>query len=253
MNVDTLRAAMPGLSTANAVSYLPLMEAAMRERGITSQLRSAMWLAQVGHESMSLMYFEELNSGQEYEGRVSLGNTQPGDGVKFKGRGPIQITGRTNYTQAGAALNLPLVTNPKMAADPQYAFRISAWWWYAHNINTFADRGDVIGATKVINGGTQGLSDRQYRYGLAIALGGAVVPSTQGDDSMSAQDVQDLKNYIDTQVAAIQQNINQAVKEIRSDTDSGNSIANVRSHQDSQGNALQQLIGLVKGIGKGTP
>lgn len=177
MNVDTLLSAMPGLDRAKATSYLPLMEAAMREYGITSEMRARMWLAQVGHESVSLRYFEEIASGAAYEGRKDLGNTQPGDGVRFKGRGPIQITGRANYTSAGSALKLPLVPNPPMAADPNYAFRVSAWWWATHGLNEISDTGDVVAATRRINGGTNGLDDREQRYALAKALGAAVIVS----------------------------------------------------------------------------
>jgi predicted chitinase len=176
MNVDTLVAAMPGLSRALAESYLAPMEEAMREFGIASELRSRMWLAQVGHESLSLKYFEEIASGAAYEGRRDLGNTQAGDGKRFKGRGPIQLTGRANYTTAAAALKLPLVDNPPMAADPKYAFRISAWWWEAHGLNPMSDKADVLSATRRINGGTNGLADRQSRYDRARGLGAAVVP-----------------------------------------------------------------------------
>ena len=176
MNVDTLLAAMPGLSRAKAEAYLGPMEAALQEFAITSELRARMWLAQVGHESLSLKYFEEIASGAAYEGRRDLGNTQPGDGKRFKGRGPIQLTGRANYTTAGAALQLPLVQDPPMAADPKYAFRISAWWWEAHGLNPISDKADVTAATRRINGGTNGLADRQSRYERARALGKAVVP-----------------------------------------------------------------------------
>lgn len=177
MNVDTLLSAMPGLDRTRATSYLPPMEAAMREYAITSEMRSRMWLAQVGHESVSLRYFEEIASGAAYEGRSDLGNTQPGDGVRFKGRGPIQLTGRANYTAAGNALKLPLVSNPPMAADPQHAFRVSAWWWATHGLNPISDTGDVEAATRRINGGYNGLSDRQNRYRLARGLGARVVVS----------------------------------------------------------------------------
>lgn len=175
MNSATLVAAMPGLTSAKANQYLAPMEAAMREFGITSELRSRMWLAQVGHESVSLRYFEEIASGAAYEGRKDLGNTQPGDGKRFKGRGPIQLTGRANYTAAGKALNLNLVGNPAMAADPKYAFRVSAWWWNNHGLNGFADKSDVTGATRRINGGLNGLADRQSRYNKCKSLGNRVV------------------------------------------------------------------------------
>jgi putative chitinase len=177
VNVDTLLATMPGLSRGDADRYLPLMEAAMREYGATSEMRARMWLAQVGHESGSLRYFEEIADGSAYEGRKDLGNTQPGDGKKYKGRGPIQVTGRYNYTEAAGALGLPLVDRPEMAADPPHAFRISAWWWKAHGLNEISDTGDVVAATKRINGGTNGLSDRQSRYELARRQGAKVAVS----------------------------------------------------------------------------
>jgi putative chitinase len=154
------------------------MEAAMREFQITSEMRSAMFLAQVGHESVSLRYMEEIASGAAYEGRRDLGNTQPGDGVRFKGRGPIQLTGRSNYRNAGNALHLPLESNPGLAGDPKVAFRVSCYWWAAHNLNSYADRGDVFGATRVINGGLNGLDDRRSRYNRIRQLGARVVVSS---------------------------------------------------------------------------
>jgi predicted chitinase len=178
MNADTLVKCMPGLSGTKAQQYLAPMERAMVEFDITSEMRSRMWLAQAGHESGSLVYFEEIASGAAYEGRKDLGNTQPGDGVKYKGRGPIQITGRYNYTKAQEAMGVPLVDQPQLAADPfKDAFRISAWWWKANGLNEISDKGDVVAATKRINGGTNGLSDRQKRYDLAKAQGAKVVVS----------------------------------------------------------------------------
>lgn len=177
MNVDTLLAAMPGLARARAGELLPFNDAAMREYQITNANRAWMWLAQTGHESLSLRYLEEIADGSAYEGRKDLGNTQPGDGKKYKGRGPIQITGRYNYTAAASALNLPLVDQPQMAAQPNVAFRISAWWWFANGLNAISDTGDVTAATRKINGGLNGLSDRQSRHARCKALGpSAVLP-----------------------------------------------------------------------------
>jgi predicted chitinase len=192
MNVDTLMASMPGLSKSKASDYLGPMEQAMVEFDITSEMRSRMWLAQAGHESGSLVYFEEIASGAAYEGRKDLGNIYPGDGTKYKGRGPIQITGRYNYTEAQKAMGIPLVDQPQLAADPFGAsFRISAWWWYANGLNKISDTGDVVAATKKINGGTNGLSDRQKRYDLAKAQGAKVIvqampttPAWTDDDDM---------------------------------------------------------------------
>jgi predicted chitinase len=177
MNVDTLVAAMPGLSRTKANQYVTYCNNAMREFGITTNLRAFMWLAQVGHESVSLMYFEEIASGAAYEGRRDLGNTHTGDGKRFKGRGPIQITGRANYTAAASALKLDLVNNPALAARPEHAFRVSAWWWKTHGLNEISDRGDVTAATRRINGGLNGLADRQSRYSRVKRLGSAVLPA----------------------------------------------------------------------------
>jgi predicted chitinase len=180
MNVDTLIKAMTVGSTtlprSKAEAYLGPMEKAMTKYDITSEMRSRMWLAQCGHESLSLLYFEEIADGSAYEGRKDLGNTSPGDGKKYKGRGPIQITGKYNYTKAQESLGIPLVDQPTLAADPFGAsFDISAWWWYANGLNAISDTGDVTAATKKINGGTNGLSDRQTRYGIAQKLGAAVI------------------------------------------------------------------------------
>jgi putative chitinase len=175
MNANTLQKAMPGLSLSLAQQYQPLCDAAMNEFGITNHHRCWMWLAQVGHESVSLRYFEEIASGSAYEGRRDLGNTQPGDGKRFKGRGPIQITGRTNYTNAGKALKLDLVNNPQMAADPKHAFRVSAWWWKTHGLNEISDTDDVTSATRRINGGLNGLQDRQNRHNSVKRLGQTAV------------------------------------------------------------------------------
>jgi predicted chitinase len=203
MNVGTLMKAMPGLSRNDAQKYLPHIEQAMREFQITTPARAQMFLAQVGHESGSLRYMEEIASGAAYEGRKDLGNTQPGDGRKYKGRGPIQLTGRANYAAAGKALGLDLINHPELAADPRNAFRVSAWWWWQAGLNPIADRRDVNAATRRINGGTNGLTDRQQRYARTSALGDAVLPGKAGpipDRTLrqgdSGNDVKELQTYL---------------------------------------------------------
>src|SRR6266850_5714492 len=96
---DELRQIMPNCSTQKRADYLPYIQQAMQEFDITSYLRETAFLAQLAHESAELRYMEEIASGAAYEGRASLGNTQPGDGKRFKGRGPIQLTGRANYAK----------------------------------------------------------------------------------------------------------------------------------------------------------
>lgn len=145
--------------------YFPGLIAKMNENGINTPLRRVHFLAQIGHESKELIYSEEIASGSAYEGRRDLGNTQPGDGVRFKGRGLIQITGRANYTDFGHARHRDFTSNVEaarqLATDPSLAVDASCWFWNEHNLNQLADRDNVLAITKVINGGTNGLEDRK--------------------------------------------------------------------------------------------
>ena len=131
-----------GAPAATARTYLPLVTAAMREFGITTPPRARMFLAQLAHESAGLTAFEERASGAGYEGNTVLGNTQPGDGVRFKGRGPIQLTGRWNYTHYGRLLGLDLARRPQLAAQPRHGFRLAAAYFEDRGCSRAADRGD---------------------------------------------------------------------------------------------------------------
>lgn len=156
--------------------------------GATTVSRIAMWCAQIGHESAGLRYMEEIASGADYEGRLDLGNTQPGDGRRFKGRGPIQVTGRSNYTKlsewAWSRGIVPtrsfFVDNPAELASDQYGFVGVIWYWTEarSGINAMCDARDIVGVTKAINGGTNGLEDspdgtpgRRTRHQRALAMG----------------------------------------------------------------------------------
>src|SRR5690606_25370634 len=92
-----------------------------------------------------------------------LGNAQPGDGRRYKGRGPIQLTGRANYRAAGKALGLPLEEQPELAAMPEHGFRIAAWYWTMRKLNPLADQGNFLAITVAINGGLNGYADRVRR------------------------------------------------------------------------------------------
>lgn len=106
---------------------------------------------------------------QRYENNVSLGNTQPGDGSRFRGRGLIQLTGRKNYQACSTALGVDFVSNPDLLAQPYYASLSAAWFWASHGLNEVADTGDFEKTTRVINGGLNGQDDRLSRLAVAQA------------------------------------------------------------------------------------
>ena len=177
--------------------YAPGFNEAMLAAGCTTVRRAAMWCAQLGHESAGLLYMEEIASGSAYEGRADLGNTQAGDGVRFKGRGPIQVTGRANYTAVSAwayAHDLVptarfFVDNPAQLASDRYGFIGPVWYWTVarSDINALCDAGDLTTVTRRINGGTNGIDDRRSRYNRCLALGEAILP-TEGDTMSYADD-----------------------------------------------------------------
>lgn len=131
---------------------------------INTKARQCHFLAQVLHESGAFRYTKELASGEAYEGRKDLGNTQPGDGKKFRGRGNIQITGKSNYDLVGKAFNTDLLTYPELLEQYPLACLSAGWFWNSKNLNAKADVNDLIGITKKINGGLNGLADRQLWF-----------------------------------------------------------------------------------------
>lgn len=170
---------MPNLPRAKAREYLPHLLKAMAEADITTPRRQEMFLAQLAHESDELRHMEEIASGVAYEGRRDLGNIQRGDGKRYKGRGPIQLTGRANYRAAGKALGIDLESDPDRAKDPDVAFRIAGWYWMSRNLNRWADAGDFLKVTRLINGGVNGLASREkYLRRAREALAAPVVLPT---------------------------------------------------------------------------
>lgn len=161
LSPDKLRLVMIDADAGRIDRFYQGVVDAMARRCIDTPLRMAHFLAQVGHESGCLRYTEELASGEAYEGRVDLGNTQPGDGPRFKGRGLIQLTGRANYRQYGAACGQDFESDPvRLRDDPAIAVDVAAWYWDTRKLNTYADQDDVKEVTRRINGGYNGLPDR---------------------------------------------------------------------------------------------
>lgn len=140
--------------------FLPHLIHTMQEAEINNPQRIRMFLAQVGHESGQLRYVEELATGQQYEGRKDLGNLEPGDGVRYKGRGLIQLTGKRNYSLAALALDLPLLEQPELLCTPENACRVSGWFWKNNTLNALCDVGFFKELTRRINGGQNGYADR---------------------------------------------------------------------------------------------
>jgi len=139
----------------------PLLASTLARYGINTPLRQAHFLAQCAHECDRFCTLEEYASGRAYEGRRDLGNIREGDGVRFKGRGLIQTTGRSNYNRAAARLSLPLLEKPEMLATPGPALEAACLYWQDRGLNRLADQDDILAVTRAINGGTNGLNDRR--------------------------------------------------------------------------------------------
>lgn len=166
MTAAQLLAIMP-FARKRIGTFLAPLNAAMAEFSIDTRARQASFIAQVGHESGQLAYLRELASGDAYEGRRDLGNTRPGDGRRYRGRGLIQVTGRANYAACGAALGLDLVASPELLEQPVNACRSAGWFWKTHGLNELADAGDQVLVTRRVNGGTNGLAERLALFGAA--------------------------------------------------------------------------------------
>ena len=167
MTKQELKRIAPYASAKNISLYTPLLNKYMGQYGINTQARKAAFLATILHESGSLTYTEEIASGAAYEGRKNLGNSEAGDGKKFKGRGLIQLTGRYNYTVASLATGIDFIKNPELLSEPENATKISCWWWQGKGLNELADKGDFRRITRIVNGGFNGWTDRLNFYNRA--------------------------------------------------------------------------------------
>lgn len=207
VNVDNRAAILAratGLSTERAEEILPAVMDGLTAAQCSNVKRIAMWLAQIGHESDSFNATEEYANGDEATDRW-----------KYKGRTWIQITWSSNYAgfsqwcygRGLVPTSTYFVDNPKPLADLKWAGLGAAWYWTVARptINTLSDNGDIVSVTKLINGGTNGLSDRQARYTRALAVGDALLQLLDGDDFLSALTDAEQKELLDLarQVAGI--------------------------------------------------
>lgn len=188
-----LRQMMPAAG-ARLDAHLPFIGSAMERGGIVTPVRIAAFIAQVGHESGDYLWMQELADGRAYEGRLDLGNTVPGDGPRYKGHGPIQITGRANHRACGQALGIDAEANPLLLTLPQYGTAAAVWFWTVGNgridLNLLADRGWFATITRVINGGTNGLEDRLVRWKRCRAVMGLPPGPTPDEEYLQIMQLQ---------------------------------------------------------------
>jgi predicted chitinase len=192
LTAEHLKSIMPRLTEQRRGELLPFLSSAMTEFAIQTPARAAAFLAQLAHESGQFRFMEEIwgptDAQRRYEPETklsqALGNSEAGDGKRFKGRGPIQLTGRANYRRFGDLLNTDLVGDPARAANPDVAFRVAGLFWSKKGLNELADLATAEAfkeITRRINGGYNGLADRQAFYAVArTALGVADVPVSRG-------------------------------------------------------------------------
>ncbi len=163
-----------GATLARATSWVGPLEDAMAEFEINTPKRQAAFLAQIGHESGGLQWTKEIWGPTEtqlrYEyRRDDLGNNEVGDGERFLGRGPIQITGRRNYARCGAALGLDLISDPDLLELAPAGSRAAGWFWRSHGLNELADMGDFARITLRVNGSLETLAPRMALWTKAKA------------------------------------------------------------------------------------
>lgn len=160
---EMFRKCAPYATQENIDKYYEPLLITMDDYRIDTALRLSCFLANIIHESGSFRYAKEIASGQEYDTgskAKSLGNTleKDGDGQKYKGRGPMQITGKTNYkmitdSSIGAKYKIDLVKNPELLEDPLYGMLAAGWYWNFKGLNSYADRWDFKTIVLKINGG----------------------------------------------------------------------------------------------------
>lgn len=150
--------------------FFPYISKYMKMFEIIGRLREAAFIAQILWESGNLRYTKEIASGIAYEGRKDLGNNDKGDGVKYKGRGLIQITGEANYKGLSIAFGEDFISFPELLELPKDATKSAAWWFLNHGLNKLADESNFRLITKRINGGYNGLAGRTLLYEKALSI-----------------------------------------------------------------------------------
>jgi len=199
IGVDVLTAL--GVPSADAEKWLPWLNKTMVKYGIDTPVRQAMFLSQLAHESGNFRHVvENLNYSAEalrrvfgkyfptdalaqkyarkpemianrvYADRMGNGNEASGDGWKYRGRGLIQLTGTNNYANYSMHAHNNALVDPDIVAQPEYAADSAGWFWATNRLNQLSDTGDVRAVTRRINGGFNGLADREAKYDKLIIM-----------------------------------------------------------------------------------
>lgn len=254
VDLGTLQAIMPRIGGAKGAkqaaivaAIAPALQETLARYEINTPLRVAHFLAQAAHESDGFCTTEEYASGRAYEGRADLGNTKAGDGVRYKGRGLFQLTGRANYKAYGPKVGIPdLVDHPERAAEPVVSLMIACEYWKERRggLNRFADQDDILTITKAINGGTNGLDDRRRYLAKAKQSLAAVVaiPIVAGQPAGARATVRRGSRGED--VKALQRQLSQAGYQVGLDGDFGpGTDAAVRAFQAKAGLGADGIVG----------
>jgi len=190
-----------GTPADTADKWVPWLNMTMLKYDINTLQRQAMFLAQLAHESGNFKYVSEnLNYSAEalrrvfkkyfptddlalmyarqpekianrvYANRMGNGEESSGDGWKYRGRGLIQLTGKDNYAAFSLKANNNALLEPDLVAQPELAAESAGWFWDTNDLNKWSDTGDVRAATRKINGGFNGLADREAKYNKLIIL-----------------------------------------------------------------------------------
>lgn len=219
MDAVTLTKLTTRIDLPRAQALLPGLLKAWELAEVNTVKRRAMWFGQVLEESVGLAATTEYASGYEYEGRSDLGNTHTGDGPRFKGRGFIQLTGRSNYgrfsqwcfSRGLVPTSYYFLDHPEEVANDEFAWISAAFYWMGnHNhgygyLNLAADASDLVAATYMVNGGQNGFDTRKFYYNKALALGnellGGSMPADHPDWSDMATKAE-IQQMIDNRIAA---------------------------------------------------
>lgn len=228
---------------------------AIFDGGIDTPLRLCHFMAQLAHESAHFQVTLEFASGKAYEGRKDLGNTQPGDGPRYRGRGLIQTTGRANYRQATTAIRRLNASAPDFEANPEaleqfpWALLGGITYWQSRKINSAADRDDVVRVTELINGGHNGLAERKDYLAKAKAIwlsGGSAGDAAGGGQKSDADDPNPVlrRGSKGQDVVVLQNALAQAGFSVLADGDFGQNTEDaVKAFQTSKGLTADGIVG----------